>query len=462
MKGTSSEPASDQIRRISAPWGAGESLALTLPATDPFIRADVETFWPDVSDPLLDYPAALERALDSPVESARLEQLVAPGVSVAIVVDDPSRWTPIREALPILLRRLHGVGVAHEDVTVCVGVGRHAAVGSAAMRQRLGDSITDGYRCFSPPVDDLASYADLGQTPQGIRVRIFRPVAEASLRILVGSVLPHLQAGFGGGYKLILPGTSHRSTLGALHRQGLDTRSGATGLLGDDAAGNPMRQAIHEAAARLGPCWSISHLLGGSGQVVRIVTGHPERVQDLLADEARRRFQARWAAPADLVVVGNNPWPGDPMQSFKVLLHHRAACRPGGVLVGLFWTNPDEIDRSFPLPALRQIAATGRWGGWTIRKLLPIAERSLAASGSPAAFMLHWARELVVKRTVLVYAPPLHERVGGRLGPVQVFADQPALWQAAASALKHHGRARAVDQLRIRIFPQGGLTYVPQ
>ena len=28
------------------------------------------------------------------------------------------------------------------------------------------------------------------------------------------------------------------------------------------------------------------------------------------------------------------------MQSFKVLLHHRAACRPGGVLAGLFWTEP--------------------------------------------------------------------------------------------------------------------------
>ena len=72
------------------------------------------------------------------------------------------------------------------------------------------------------------------------------------------------------------------------------------------------------------------------------------------------------------------------MQSFKVLLHHRAACRPGGVLAGLFWTDADEIDRSFPIGALRQIASTGGWGGWTIRKLLPIAQRIVAASGSPA------------------------------------------------------------------------------
>ena len=86
------------------------------------------------------------------------------------------------------------------------------------------------YRCFSPPVDDISAYDDLGQTPDGIPVRVFRPVARANLRIMIGSVLPHLQAGFGGGYKLIFPGTSHRSTLGALHRQGIERQVGSGSL----------------------------------------------------------------------------------------------------------------------------------------------------------------------------------------------------------------------------------------
>ncbi len=140
------------------------------------------------------------------------------------------------------------------------------------------------------------------------------------------------------------------------------------------------------------------------------------------------------APEADLIVAGNHPWPGDPMQSFKVLLHHRAACRMGGVLVGLFWTDPDEIARSFPMPVLRVIATTGAAGGWTMRRMLPIAEWVTAAVGSPAAFMLRWARELVIDRTVLVYAPPLYQRVGPRLGPVRLFGEQTTLWQAAARA----------------------------
>ena len=105
------------------------------------------------------------------------------------------------------------MGVQPADVTISVGVGRHAPVDARSMEQRVGQEIAARYRCLSPPVDDLSAYEDLGQTPQGIPVRVFRPVAQASLRIMIGSVLPHLQAGFGGGYKLIFPGTSHRSTL---------------------------------------------------------------------------------------------------------------------------------------------------------------------------------------------------------------------------------------------------------
>ncbi len=396
------------------------------------------------------------------------------------MVDDPSRWTPVREALPLVLARLQAAGVRDQDVTISIGVGRHHAVDDASMRRRVGEAVADGYRCFSPPVDDLSEYDDLGTISPGIPVRVFRPVVRADLRILIGSVLPHLQAGFGGGYKLIFPGTSHRTTLGALHRQGLVGRSDAAGLLGGDAAANPMRGAIHDAAGRLGPCWSISHLVGGPGQIFRVVAGQPEGVQDLLATEARRRFRAPAADPADVVIAGNHPWPGDPMQSFKVLLHHRAACRPGGVLVGLFWTDPDEIGRSFPAAALRKIAATGAVGGWAIRRLVPLAQHGAALAGSPAAFMIRWARELVVDRTVLVYSPPLHALIGPRLGPIRLFDDLDSLlvlgpWSLVlgsrssgpSSILRGLWRNRSQDQgdprrvLRVRIFPQGGLTYAP-
>jgi hypothetical protein len=437
---------------LTIPWGESGG---TLPIEWPEGWPEPEIVLPNLDGSLADYPAALTAALDAPLGADRLDAQVRSGSTVAIVVDDPSRWTPVREALPIVLGRLHEAGVRPEDVSISVGVGRHLAVDAEAMRKRVGDAVVDAYRCFSPPVDDLAEYDDLGETAEGVPVRVFRPVAQADLRILIGSVLPHLQAGFGGGYKLIFPGTSHRSTLGAIHSKGLGAGD-AGRLLGSSADSNPMRQAIRAAAAKLGPCTSISHLIGSPDEIFRVRSGHPDAVQDDLAAEVRRRYCAPESPTADMVVAGNHPWPGDPLQSFKVLLQHRAAGRPGGVLVGFFWTDPDEIDRSLPMGQLRAIAASGVVGGWVIRRGLALADRVASALHVKSEFMIRWARELVVDRTVLVYAPPLHARIGGHLGPVRIFADQPSLWRAAAEAL------RGVDQLVARFFPQGGLTYCPE
>ena len=122
---------------IEAPWGTDARIRLEFPDA---WRVDREAVVePDLSGAVGDYPSALGRALDEPEGAPRLEEMVRPGSKVALVVDDPSRWTPVREALPIVLRRLHGAGVAEGDVTISVGVGRHHAVDDAAMRRRLGD-----------------------------------------------------------------------------------------------------------------------------------------------------------------------------------------------------------------------------------------------------------------------------------------------------------------------------------
>ena len=152
-----------------------------------------------------------------------------------------------------------------------------------------------------------------------------------------------------------------------------------------------MRRAIANAAALLpGSCVSLSHVLGEPGQVLRVEFGDVSAVQERLAREVMRRYRVEAnAEPADVVVAGNYPWPGDPMMSFEALINHRAAGRAGGVLVGLFWTDPEEIDRSFPLGALWGIAATGRPGGWVIRPWIAVGR--LGGKGAEAPEPVHVA-----------------------------------------------------------------------
>ena len=198
-----------------------------------------------------------------------------------------------------------------------------------------------------------------------------------------------------------------------------------------------------------GPCLSVSHLLGDQGKVIRVVAGHPDRVQETLSDDARARFQAPISPPADIVVAGNSPWPGDPMMSFKVLLQHRAASKLGGVLAGLFWTDPDEIDRSLPIATVKAIAATGAIGGHVIHRGLKFADRIAAAVGSPASFMIRWAKELVVDRTVLVYAPPC-------------ASDSAPIWvPSVSSPIKDpSGARRPVQSVAIRTCPCGFASFL--
>src|SRR3954453_15697089 len=100
-------------RVITIPWGESGSLEVAPPEAWPAFSVSN----PDLSGALADYRAALGRALDEPEAGPPLGRRVGPGAKVAVVVDDPSRWPPVREALPPILDRLHAAGVRPEDVS---------------------------------------------------------------------------------------------------------------------------------------------------------------------------------------------------------------------------------------------------------------------------------------------------------------------------------------------------------
>ena len=74
----------------------------------------------------------------------------------------------------------------------------------------------------------------LGTTPHGTPVSINRTAAEADLVVCLGAVTHHVMAGFGGGRKSILPGSSGRETIFHNHAFSLD----AAQLRSNPAIGN--------------------------------------------------------------------------------------------------------------------------------------------------------------------------------------------------------------------------------
>ena len=85
-----------------------------------------------------DEQALVRQALDHPIGTDRLEEIVRPGETVAILTSDPTRPMPTYKVLPALLDRLECAGIRPEDITVYIARGNHRATTEAERRELIG------------------------------------------------------------------------------------------------------------------------------------------------------------------------------------------------------------------------------------------------------------------------------------------------------------------------------------
>src|SRR5205814_1529416 len=69
--------------------------------------------------------AEIGSALDSPIESVPLEEMVKSGESVLIVVSDATRATASGQIVNLLVRRIIQSGVAPSDIAIIFATGIH-------------------------------------------------------------------------------------------------------------------------------------------------------------------------------------------------------------------------------------------------------------------------------------------------------------------------------------------------
>ena len=149
-----------------------------------------------------------EKALAAPVGSPGLREIANEKTTVAILVDDPARVTPVHAMLPPILSELHQAGVPPENITIVVALGTHRPASEKDLEKKLGRPVLDGYRVVQHDChgDHLVPICRLST---GTEVAIDPFVAKAHLKIGVGSIFPHPMNGFGGGAKILFPGVSN-------------------------------------------------------------------------------------------------------------------------------------------------------------------------------------------------------------------------------------------------------------
>jgi nickel-dependent lactate racemase len=331
---------------------------LTLPYGNSLLSVAIPDEWlgtvalPKEVTPTRGVRRLVRLALDAPTGSPPLGEIAQPGMRVALIVDDYTRKTPIRQVLPLVLDELLAAGVSPADIRIVIASGSHRLMSHAEITARLGRAIVDSYEVVTTSAEDQSQMLCLGETGvasnagQGIPAWVNREVAEADLRIGIGMITPHLDAGFSGGAKIILPGACGITTIDAFHR--------ASAFIPENPLGNPeapLRRSLEQFVAEKAPLHFIVNLvLTLKGEVFACVAGDAVQAHRLGVKFAREVYgvPVQWRYP--VVIANCYPYDQDLWQSVKGMWCGDLLAEDGGVMIVV--TAAPEGSQAYPsLPA---------------------------------------------------------------------------------------------------------------
>ena len=267
------------------------------------------------------------RALENPIGTPRLREIVKPGEKIAIVTSDITRPCPSYRILPALRDELYAAGCRAEDVTLVFALGSHRGHTPEEMKKLAGERAYSEIRCVD---SDRADCVHMGTTDAGTPVDITRAVAEADRRICLGNIEYHYFAGYSGGAKAIMPGVSTREAIQCNHRMMVKEEAHAGNL-----EGNPLRMDIEQAAAICGVDFIVNVVLDEHKQIVKAVAGDLVKAHREGCRFLDRMYLKELDSRADIVLVSQGGAPKDLnlYQTQKALDNAKHAVKNGGAII---------------------------------------------------------------------------------------------------------------------------------
>ncbi|MBR2699771.1 MAG: nickel-dependent lactate racemase [Clostridia bacterium] len=269
----------------------------------------------------------VRRALENPIGTPRLKDIVKSGEKIAIITSDITRPCPTYRIMPPLLDELYSAGCRPEDITLVFALGSHRRHTPAEMLKLAGQRAINEIECVDSDPDDCVH---IGVTDCGTPVDISRVVAEADRRVCLGNIEYHYFAGYSGGAKAIMPGSSTPAAIQANHSMMVRDECCAGNL-----DGNPLRQDIEQAAAMTGVDFIVNVVLDEHKQIVRAVAGDLVKAHR----EGCKFLDGMYMKPidqrADIVIVSQGGAPKDLnlYQTQKALDNAKHAVKKGGTII---------------------------------------------------------------------------------------------------------------------------------
>jgi len=269
-------------------------------------------------------PEAIRQAFASPIGSAPLRELARGSRSAAVIVEDISRPAPTHLLVPIVVEELLAGGVPDCNIKLVSALGAHRTQTGPEFRIKMGREMVERFEVLNQNIYENLTY--LGQTEMGTPIWVNRFVAESDIKVGVGGMVPHPNAGFGGGAKIVLPGVCGMETIAHHHLKHICSFPGQPD--------NPFRQDLEEVARIVGLNFSVNAVVNDRREIAGLFVGDMVAAHRAGSRFARQLYTARVPRNADVVISNAYPLDIDLMQAQKAFWNGPAdTAREGGALV---------------------------------------------------------------------------------------------------------------------------------
>ena len=279
---------------------------------------------------LPDQKDLVREALDNPIGTSRIEEMVKPGNKICIISDDVTRPTPVYLVLEELLPRLLNAGIEKKDICFVMALGSHRRMTREEMAIKLGQNIVDEYTVFNSEFSDPELLVEVGTSQMGTPIRVFKPAMEADFRIAIGNIIPHGCMGWSGGAKILYPGITSEDIVSEFHvMQGFQDGI----VYGMDNC--PVRLAVEEWTKNIGLHFIINTSLTGEFKIYKVVAGDYVQAHRTGVENSKKTLGVPIKCRPNSVVTSSYPTDQDMWQCTKGIYGGGRVISEGGTIIVL-------------------------------------------------------------------------------------------------------------------------------
>jgi len=232
-------------------------------------------------------------ALQSPIDTKNLKELIKPGSKVVIAIEKAPGRTDKARLLQLVLEEVFSAGIPPSGVEVILSSGTQP-IGNETLSD-LNQLLKGGKLASNDPRE--GDFSEVGVTSFGTKVELNRSFVNADVRIVIGEICANWFYGFGGPWSVAL-GMCSQSTIAQNGRLALkkDAKRRDQGAVHLD---------LKETASMAKIDLALAVVPSRGGTIHDAFAGTLEKVYERSVDLTRKLFLFRAPKKADILLVGS-------------------------------------------------------------------------------------------------------------------------------------------------------------